>query len=70
MTAKLAPVPSRRPVETQEEIGARRVADLARIGRYIGRLQDAGYFGKVTLSFQNGRLCELRTEQVMKVDDL
>jgi hypothetical protein len=70
MTAKLAPVPPRRPPETKEELESRRVSDLARIGRYIGTLQDAGYFGKVTLTFQNGRLCELRTEQVMKVDDL
>ncbi len=70
MTAKLAPVPVRRAPETKEDLEARRAADLARIGRYIGTLQDAGLFGKVTLTFQNGRLCELRTEQVMKVDDL
>ena len=67
---KLAPV--RRAAEplSHEELEVRRAADLARVGRYIGRLQEAGYFGKVTLSFQDGRLHELRTEQVIKVDDL
>jgi hypothetical protein len=69
MTAKLAPVP-RRPPDTAEELTTRRAADLARVGRFLGRLQDEGYFGKVMLSMQNGKLVELRIEQVMKVEDL
>ncbi len=69
MSAKLAPV-VRRPEPTQEELETRRAADLARIGRFIGRLQDQAFFGKVTVSFQNGKLTELRTEQVVKVDEL
>jgi hypothetical protein len=40
------------------------------VGRFLGRLQDKGYFGKVTISFQNGKLVELRTEQTLKVDEL
>jgi hypothetical protein len=66
---KLAPV-ARRPEPTQEELDSRRAADLARVGRFIGRLQEQAFFGKVTVSFQNGKLVELRTEQVVKVDEL
>lgn len=43
--------------------------DLARAGRFLRRLMEAGYFGKVTFSLQNGKLVECRTEQTMKVDE-
>lgn len=66
MSAK--PVSIRR--ETPEEIAQRQAEDLARVGNFIAKLQEKGYFGKVTLSFQNGRIIDLRTEQVLKVDDL
>jgi len=44
--------------------------DLVRVTRFLRRLVAASYFGKVTLSFQNGKVTDLRTEQVMKIDDL
>jgi hypothetical protein len=67
--AKLATV-ARRPAETPEALAEKRAEDLARVGRFLGRLQDKGYFGKVTISFQNGKLVELRTEQTLKVEEL
>lgn len=70
MTSKLASVPTRRAAESSEQVTERRAADLARIGRFLSRLQDSGYFGKVTISLQNGKMVELRTEQVLKVDEL
>lgn len=70
--SKIAPVPSlpRRPVDTPEQLEERRSADLARVGRFLARLQSSGYFGRVTITLQNGKLVELRTEQTLKVDDL
>jgi hypothetical protein len=69
--SKLVGVPARRAADpTVEELDERRAADLARVGRFIGRLQASGYFGKITINLQNGKLVELRTEQVLKVDDL
>lgn len=44
--------------------------DLARAGRFLRRLMEAGYFGKITFSLQNGKLVECRTEQTMKVDEI
>ena len=58
------------PELTSVQLTERHAADLARLGRFLGRLQESGYFGKVTLSLQNGKLVELRTEQVLKIDDL
>lgn len=68
MTAKLAPVIRREP-ETEEIIDAKRAEGLARVGRLIARLQQAGYYGKVTVSMQNGKVVEVRTEQVLGQND-
>lgn len=45
-------------------------SDLVRIGRFLRRLMEAGYYGKITFSLQNGKLVECRTEQTMKVDEI
>lgn len=44
--------------------------DIVRVARFLRRLSEAHYFGKVTLSFQSGKITDLRAEQVMKIDDL
>jgi len=67
--SKLVGVPARRANDA-EELEERRAADLARVGRFIGRLQGSGFFGKITISLQNGKLVELRTEQALKIDEL
>lgn len=72
MSAKVSPLPNaaRRPAVTEGELTEQQAADLARIGRYIAKLQGNGFFGKLILSLQNGKLCELKVEQVLKVGDL
>jgi hypothetical protein len=67
---RVVAVSRRSPELSSGELSERHAADLARLGRFLGRLQDSGYFGKVTLSLQNGKLVELKTEQVLKIDDL
>jgi hypothetical protein len=55
--------------ETEEVIDRKRAEGLARVGRLIARLQSSGYYGKVTVSMQNGKVVEVRTEQVLGLAD-
>ena len=50
------------PIATANPIG--------RLLRYLERQSASGFFGKVTVSFQNGKVCEVRTEQTRKLDEL
>lgn len=69
--SNLKPVPRRSAPElTPAELEERRGADLARVGRFLGRLQAAGFFGTVTVHLEQGRLTRLVTEQSQRVDDL
>jgi len=43
---------------------------LERLARYLERLAAEGFYGKVTVSFQNGRPCDVRIEQTHKLDEL
>jgi len=43
---------------------------LERLRRYIERLASANFFGKIVLSFQNGKLCDVKTEQTKKPEEL
>jgi hypothetical protein len=47
-----------------------RAEELARLGRFVGDLQDKNFFGRMTVSIQNGRILDVRTEQVHKMDEL
>ena len=42
----------------------------ARLVRYLERLAAGGFFGKVVMSFQNGKEMDVRIEQTRKVDEL
>lgn len=44
--------------------------DLAKAGRFLRRLAESGYFGKVTFNMQNGRFVEVKTEQTMKMSEI
>jgi len=44
--------------------------ELARLARYFERLADSGFYGKVLVSFQNGKPCDVRIEQTKKLDEL
>lgn len=49
--------------------GSRSALD-ARVVRFLERLCATSFFGKVVVSFQNGKVIELRTEQTTKVEEL
>jgi len=43
---------------------------LERLHRFLDKLVRSAFFGRVTLSFQNGRLCDIKIEQTKKLDEL
>ena len=45
-------------------------SELARLARYFERLAESGFYGKVLVSFQNGKPCDVRIEQTKKLDEL
>jgi hypothetical protein len=44
--------------------------ELARLARYFERLAATGFYGKILVSFQNGKPCDVRIEQTKKLDEL
>lgn len=43
---------------------------IERLLRFLEKLAGGGFFGKVTISFQNGRVCDVKIEQTKKLDEL
>jgi hypothetical protein len=43
---------------------------IERLFRFLEKLATGGFFGKVTVSFQNGRVCDVKIEQTKKLDEL
>ncbi len=43
---------------------------IERLLRYLDKLASSSFFGKVTVSFQSGRVCDVRIEQTKKLDEL
>jgi len=43
---------------------------MKKIMAYIQKLMTEKFFGTVTLSFQNGRVCNIRVERSLKPEDL
>ena len=41
-----------------------------KLTQYLESLASSGFFGKVTVSFQNGKVCDVRIEQTKKLDEL
>lgn len=58
------------PTEPPPTSSAEKKSDVERVEAFLRRLVESRYFGKVTLSFQSGRVTDIRIEQAMKVDDL
>lgn len=46
------------------------VSHAARLARFFERLAAAGFYGKVAVSLQNGKVCDVKIEQTKKVDEL
>lgn len=53
-----------------EPLDQRKAQDLARVARFLEKLGRAGFYGKLTIAYQNGKVIDLRTEQTMKLEDL
>ena len=43
---------------------------IERLLRFLERCVSNGFFGKGTVSFQNGRVCDVMVEQTKKLDEL
>lgn len=43
---------------------------IGRLLRYLDKLAATAFFGRVTISFQNGKVCDIRIEQNKKLDEL
>jgi hypothetical protein len=43
---------------------------IERLLRFLDKLASSGFFGKVVVNFQNGRVCDIRIEQTKKLDEL
>jgi len=41
-----------------------------RLFRYLEKLSNGGFFGKVVVSFQNGKVSDVKIEQTKKLEDL
>lgn len=43
---------------------------IERLQGFLEKLSSGGFFGKVVVSFQNGKVCDVRIEQTKKLDEL
>ena len=43
---------------------------IDRLLRYLEKLSSGRFFGKVVVSFQNGRVCDVRIEETKKLEEL
>ena len=47
-----------------------RPSPIGRLLRFLDKLAATAFFGKVTVSFQNGKVSDVRIEQTKKLDEL
>ena len=43
---------------------------IERLFRFLDKLVASSFFGKVTVSFQSGKVCDIKIEQTKKLDEL
>lgn len=43
---------------------------IERLHRYLDVISTEGFFGKVSVSFQNGKVHDIKVEQTRKLEDL
>lgn len=60
----------RRPRPKEETGPTEERADVKRLERFIRRLAESKFFGKVTISMQNGRIGQAQVEQMLKIDEM
>jgi hypothetical protein len=69
---QLVPPRETKPPELDpgDDAGDPKMISLARAGRFLRRLVEAEYFGRVTFRVQAGKIVEVQTDQTMKIDEL
>ena len=55
------------PVSPRDE---RVRSPIERLLRFFDKCAASGFFGKVEVTFQSGRVCEVRIQQTKKLDEL
>ena len=43
---------------------------ISKLLRYLERQSASGFYGRVTVTFQHGKVSDVRTEQTRKLDEL
>jgi hypothetical protein len=43
---------------------------IDRLSRYLEKLASSDFYGKVIVSFQHGKVCDVKIEQTKKLDEL
>lgn len=43
---------------------------IERLLRFLEKCASGGFFGKIVVTFQNGRVCDVKIEQTKKLDEL
>ncbi len=56
------------PTAHSDDVVAR--SPIERLLRFLDRCARGAFFGKVTITFQNGRVCDVKIEQTKKLDEL
>jgi hypothetical protein len=59
-----------REVKTSSPDDLRKATDLAKIARFLQRLQDGAFYGTLSIGFQGGKLSALEVKQTIKPDEL
>lgn len=45
-------------------------SQMERLHRFLEKLATGGFFGKVVVTLQNGKVCDIKIEQTKKLDEL
>jgi hypothetical protein len=49
---------------------ARAPTSSERLSRFFEELASTGFFGKVVIAYQNGKVCDVKIEQTKKLEEL
>lgn len=63
-------ISDQRVTEPNERHSAEGGRLFERLHRFLDKLGGSGFFGKVTVSFQNGKVHDIKIEQTRKLEDL
>jgi len=56
--------------ETRPERPERTERQTERLSRYLDKLAGDDFYGKVIVSFQHGKVCDVKIEQTKKLEEL